>query len=480
MSDEGVTQHTQPLWNGGLALYVHIPFCESKCPYCDFNTYAGIEALMPSYVAALAREIEQWGGWLGRPTLASVFFGGGTPSYLPPDDLRRLMRAIRAAFDLPDDAEATAEANPGDCTPERLLAMRRAGFNRISIGVQSFDDAELAMLGRRHDAERAARAVRDARKAGFDNLSLDLMFGLPEQSVATWARSVEEAVRLQTDHLSAYALTLEPGTPLEADVRIGRTPEPDPDLAADMYLRAQTVLAAAGLQQYEISNWAAPGRESTHNLAYWRGLPYLGVGPGAHSYLYGVGALDAFGVRFANVNPPRVYIKRVNAWTLPSLSLEGRGRRATAGEGEPLSRHSREGGNPGTRAADGSRGGAGGSVAEDALPFLDADALAAAAATGYCEPVSRRDAMAETMMMGLRLNAGVADDVFRTRFGEGIADAFPGPTAECIDLGLLEWAGDALRLTEDGRLLGNEAFSRFVAGSKEPTQPSSGPQEMPT
>ena len=297
VNDAGAARHMQSPRGSGLALYVHIPFCESKCPYCDFNTYAGIEALMPPYVAALAREVEQWGAWLGRPTLASVFFGGGTPSYLPPNDLRRLMDAVRSAFDLQDDAEATAEANPGDCTPERLLAMRRAGFNRISIGVQSFDDAELAMLGRRHDAERAAQAVRDARKAGFDNLSLDLMFGLPEQSVATWARSVEEAIRLQTDHLSAYALTLESGTPLEADVRFGRTPEPDPDLAADMYLRAQTVLAAAGLQQYEISNWAAPGRESTHNLAYWRGRPYLGVGPGAHSYLYGVGALD--GVRRA-------------------------------------------------------------------------------------------------------------------------------------------------------------------------------------
>ena len=413
MNDPGATQHTQPPLSGGLALYVHIPFCESKCPYCDFNTYAGIEPLMPSYTAALTREIEQWGAWLGRPTLASVFFGGGTPSYLPTSTLQRLMQTIRAAFRLPDDAEATLEANPGDCSSERLLEMRRAGFNRISIGVQSFDDAELAMLGRRHDAERAAQAVRDAREPGFDNVSIDLMFGLPDQPPSTWERSVEQAVRLGTDHLSAYSLTLEPGTPLEADVRLGRTPEPDPDLAAEMYLLAQKKLGDAGFEQYEISNWAMPGRESTHNLAYWRSLPYLGVGPGAHSYLYDIGSLDVFGVRFANVNPPRTYIERVNAWAADSP--------------------------------------------------LDADAIAAAAATGYCEPVSRRDAMAETMMMGLRLNAGVADAAFRERFGEGIADAFPGSTAECIDLGLLEWVGGALRLTEDGRLLGNEAFSRFVA-----------------
>lgn len=412
MNDAGATHHTQPPLSGGLALYVHIPFCESKCPYCDFNTYAGIEPLMPSYAAALGREIEQWGAWLGRPTLASVFFGGGTPSYLPTSTLQRLMQTIRAAFRLPDAAEATLEANPGDCSSERLLEMRRAGFNRISIGVQSFDDVELAMLGRRHDAERAAQAVRDARRAGFDNVSIDLMFGLPDQPPSTWEHSVEEAVRLGTDHLSAYSLTLEPGTPLEADVRLGRTEEPDPDLAAEMYLLAQKTLGDAGFEQYEISNWAMPGRESTHNLAYWRSLPYLGVGPGAHSYLYDTGALDTFGVRFANINPPRVYIERVNAWTA----------------GSPL----------------------------------DPDAIAAAAAIGYCEPVSRHDAMAETMMMGLRLNAGVSDAAFRERFGEGITDAFPGPTAECIELGLLEWAGGALRLTEDGRLLGNEAFSRFV------------------
>ena len=463
MNDAGATQHTQPPLSGGLALYVHIPFCESKCPYCDFNTYAGIEPLMPSYAAALAREIEQWGAWLGHPTLASVFFGGGTPSYLPTSTLQRLMQTIRAAFRLPDDAEATLEANPGDCSSERLLDMRRAGFNRISIGVQSFDDVELSMLGRRHDADQAALAVGDARRAGFDNVSIDLMFGLPEQSVSTWERSVEQAVRLETDHLSAYALTLELGTPLEADVRLGRTPEPDPDLAAEMYLLAQKKLGDAGFEQYEISNWAMTGRESVHNLAYWRSLPYLGVGPGAHSYLYDIGALDAFGVRFANINPPRVYIERVNAWAVHPLSLQGekatvrvpRGRGWNVNVGSLLRGEGQGEDDPLSPVIPAQAG-----IAPP--PPLDPGAIAAAAATGYCEQASRRDAMAETMMMGLRLNAGVSDAAFRERFGEGIADAFPGPIAECIDLGLLEWTGDALRLTEGGRLLGNEAFSRFV------------------
>ena len=397
-----------------LALYVHIPFCLSKCPYCDFNTYAGIESLMPAYVDALDREIEQWGAWLGRPTLASLFFGGGTPSYLPTRDLSRLMRTVESAFDLPDDAEATIEANPGDCARERLQAMRRSGFNRISMGVQSFDDHELRLLGRRHSADRAVQAVEDARTAGFDNVSIDLMFGLPNQYVSTWAHSLEEAVALDTSHLSAYALTLEGGTPMEADVRLGRTPEPDPDLAAEMYALAQSTLASAGLAQYEVSNWAKPGRESAHNLAYWRSLPYLGVGPGAHSYLYGIGDVGPFGVRFANAKPPRTYMERVATW-----------------------------------AADGPIGPA---------------SIAAAAATDYCEEIDRSMAMVETMMMGLRLNRGVADVEFHARFGEGIAAAFPGPTAECVELELLEWSDGALRLTDAGRPLANEAFLRFVGG----------------
>lgn len=400
---------------GGLALYVHIPFCASKCPYCDFNTYAGIESLMPAYAGALEREVEQWGARLGRPALTSLFFGGGTPSYLPTADLDRLMRAIRAAFDLPPEAEATIEANPGDCTPERVEAFRRAGFNRISVGVQSFDDAELRMLGRRHTARDAARAVDAARRAGFDNVSIDLMFGLPEQRLAAWRRTLEEAVELDVSHLSAYALTLEPGTPLEAEVRLGRTPAPDPDLAADMYALGQSVLSSAGLVQYEISNWAQPGCESAHNLTYWRSGPYLGVGPGAHSCLHAGHGGGPFGVRFANVDPPRAYIERVNAWTADasaSSRIEG------------------------------------------------------AAAIGYCEQLDRRTAMAETMMMGLRLNAGVDDGEFRARFGEGIADAFPEAVRECVDLGLLEWASGALRLTEHGRLLANEAFQRFVGSAE--------------
>ena len=406
----------QPPLSGRLALYVHIPFCESKCPYCDFNTYAGIEPLMPSYVSALAREIEQWGAWLDRPTLASVFFGGGTPSYLPPNDLQRLMETIRTAFLLPDEAEATLEANPGDCTSDRLLAMHDAGFNRISIGVQSFDDAELTMLGRRHDAERAAQAVRDARSAGFDNVSIDLMFGLPDQPV------VHVATLRRAGHPVGHgpSLRLRPHAGARYTAGGRRAPRQYAGTRSQTLQRRCTSSRRRCSPAQGCSSTRYPtgqGRAGRAPTTSPTGATChtLGVGPGAHSYLYGTGGVDAFGVRFANVNPPRTYIGRVGAWQ-----------------------------------ADGP---------------LDTNTIATAAATGFCEPVSRRDAMAETMMMGLRLNAGVADASFRERFGEGIADAFPGPAAECIDLGLLEWAGGALRLTEQGRLLGNEAFSRFVASA---------------
>ena len=263
-----------------IALYVHIPFCETRCPYCDFNTYAGIESLMPRYVDALCHDLTQWGAWLGRPRLASLFFGGGTPSYLPTRDIGRLMGAITTSFDLPPDAEATLEANPGDCARERLAAIRAAGVNRLSIGVQSLDDNELRLLGRRHSADDAAAAVQAARQAGFDNLSIDLMFGLPYQFVSSWEHTLERAIELLPDHVSAYALTLEGGTEMEASVRQGKLPDPDPDLAAEMYLLAQAMFSDARYEQYEISNWAAPSRASTHNLAYWQNRPYLGVGPG--------------------------------------------------------------------------------------------------------------------------------------------------------------------------------------------------------
>jgi oxygen-independent coproporphyrinogen-3 oxidase len=401
-----------------LGLYVHIPFCETKCPYCDFNTYASIESLMPGYVDALYNEISQWGTWLGCPTLTSVFFGGGTPSYLPTDDIRRLMRVIQSAFVLPDNAEATLEANPGDCSRERLQAIRRSGINRLSIGVQSFDDNELRLLGRRHSADQAKHAVAAARVAGFDNLSIDLMFGLPYQYVSTWEHSLDEAIALVPEHISAYSLTLEGGTPMEADVSSGRLPESDSDLGAEMYRILGEKLAVAGYEQYEISNWTRPGLASTHNLTYWHNEPYLAVGPGAHGYLMPtlglLSGLPPHGVRFADIKAPRTYIERARAWQ------------------------------------------AHGTINEQSL--VDAGAI------DYADALDEQVARVETMMMGLRLNEGVANATFLARFGVGITEAFPEAVRDCLDDGLLEWTNGRLRLTNEGRPLGNEAFRRFVAG----------------
>ena len=408
---------------GPLALYVHIPFCETKCPYCDFNTYAGIEALIPAYVDALAHEIAQWGALLGRPELGSVFFGGGTPSYLPANDLLRLTGAIVDTFRLASGAEMTLEANPGDVTPEGATEWLRAGFNRVSIGVQSLDDGELLLLGRRHTAEQARGAVAVARRAGFGDLSVDLMFGLPHQSLATWERTLDGALALTPDHLSLYALTLEMETPMDVDVRSGRLPEPDPDLGAEMYQLAQSRLEGAGYGQYEISNWARPGHASRHNLTYWHNRPYLGVGPGAHSYLLPSAlpagdlpsaALGRHGARFAVMRSPRGYIGRALQW--------GESRATPAPD---LLRN---------------------------VPFLES-----------VEVLDAATAMAETMIMGLRLNEGMDDASFRLRFGRSITEAFPEAVAECLELGLLEWEAGWLRLAEAGRLLGNEAFQRFVA-----------------
>ncbi len=404
-----------------IALYIHIPFCETRCPYCDFNTYEGIEHLIPPYVDALAQELHLWGqalnahapssfkgeGEMPWPQIATIFFGGGTPSYLPPQHIQRLLDTARASFHLLPQAEVSLESNPGDVTPERLRAWLVAGVNRLSIGVQSLDDGLLKLLGRRHDATQAIAAYRNAKTAGFAGVNLDLMFGLPQQTLAQWQETLEQVLALHPEHLSMYCLTLEEGTPLEAWVRTGKLPEPDPDLAADMYLLAQQMAEQAGYQHYEISNWALPGYEARHNLVYWRGQPYLGVGPGAHSYLNGW--------RFAVAKSPARYVQHVQACAAIPPS-----------EWTPA-------------------------------------ALRATGLLESAEAVDRRTEMGETMMMGLRLSEGVSDAVFRRRFGVGLQEAYPGPATELVELGLLRWEAGRLMLTPRGKLLGNEVFQRFIA-----------------
>ena len=282
-----------------LGLYIHIPFCRQKCAYCDFYSLPRSEEKMDAYTAALLRHIEEVAPRTAAHRVDTVYFGGGTPSYLGPDRLTKLLRTLRKRCPVARDAEITLEANPDSaCDVKALRALRRAGFNRISLGVQSADDSLLRAIGRIHTFAQVQEAVAAVRKAGFKNLSMDLIYGLPGQTMQQWEDTLAAVIALAPEHISCYGLKLEPGTPLY-DRRDSEC-FPDDDAQADMYLYAVTVLAQNGYEQYEISNFAKPGRESRHNLKYWKLQEYAGFGPGAHS--------DFGGVRYAYEKDLDAYI----------------------------------------------------------------------------------------------------------------------------------------------------------------------------
>jgi oxygen-independent coproporphyrinogen III oxidase len=287
------------------ATYLHVPFCRTKCLYCDFNTYAGKDRLIPEYVAALSDELAQRSGETEALPLKTVYFGGGTPSLLTASQVRRLLETLRRGGGIEDGAEITLEANPGTFGRAYLEGVRAQGVNRVSLGIQSLDDETLRRLARTHDAPQALAAVRAAREAGLGSVNLDLIYGLPWQTQATWREHLARALDTQPDHVSLYALMVELGTPLARLVERGRWEVPDDDATADMYEAALPVLERAGFVHYEVSNWAQPGHESRHNLAYWRNEAYLGVGAGAHSYVQGR--------RWWNVKPIEAYIQRVKS-----------------------------------------------------------------------------------------------------------------------------------------------------------------------
>ncbi|HEV2457992.1 MAG TPA: radical SAM family heme chaperone HemW, partial [Ktedonobacterales bacterium] len=386
-------------------LYLHIPFCHAKCHYCDFNSYAGMLGLREEYVSALIQEI----ALAGRRTLLpngmprrcrTIFFGGGTPSLLTAHQVAAILSASRAAFALDPDAEVTLEANPGTLEYGHLDDLRAAGVNRLSMGAQSFDAALLKGMGRIHSPEEIEVAFAAALAAGFSNVNLDFIFALPGQSLATWERTLERALALRPEHLSLYSLIVEEGTPLFTWVRQGRVTPADDDTAADMYELAEQRLAAAGYEQYEISNWALRGRACRHNLTYWRSLPYIGLGAGAHSWYAGR--------RFAEARPIREYIGRVRAADSSSLDHQ--------------------------------------------------DALLPAAAIVEDEIVPVRLEMAETAMLGLRLVSGLDLAAFARRYGYTFDAVFGSRLAAVRSAGLLEEVDGLLRLTARGRLLGNEVF----------------------
>ena len=282
-----------------LGLYIHIPFCKAKCAYCDFYSLAHSEEKMDAYTAALLRHLEEVAPRAAGMQVDTVYFGGGTPSYLGAARLIRILQTVQRRYDVTRDAEITLEANPDSAGDWRALRrLRRAGFNRLSLGVQSTDDELLRRIGRVHTYEQVQQAVTAARKAKLTNLSLDLIYGLPGQTMEDWQRTLADAVALGPEHLSCYGLKLEEGTPLWQQRQALTLP--DDDAQADMYLYTVAALSEAGYGQYEISNFARAGRESRHNLKYWRMQEYAGFGPGAHS--------DFGGVRYGYVRDLDAYI----------------------------------------------------------------------------------------------------------------------------------------------------------------------------
>jgi oxygen-independent coproporphyrinogen III oxidase len=417
-------------------LYIHIPFCHRRCAYCDFNTYANMEDRMAAYVDALCTEMREWRLQIGdiapKPPLPAlnppsltraslrptVFLGGGTPSMLPLPLMERVLDAANEIIPLAN-AEVTVEANPGTVLGrDYLRQLRGLGVNRLSMGVQSLHDPTLRVLGRIHTAAEARASYEDARRAGFENINLDFIFGLPGQTIEQWDATLREIGPWQTDHFSLYSLILEEKTPLYAQVVGGRLSVPDEDATADMYERAIDLLGAAGYMQYEISNWARialiadcklqianypepsaiynsqftiPTFACHHNLAYWLNADYLACGAGAHGHL--------FPRRYSDVLGIDEYIGRVQS---------GRS------------------------------------------PIAETTAL------------SEHDLAAETMFMGLRLNAGVSYAHFRDRCGAELEHVYGDVLAELLGLGLLERDERGVRLTERGRMLGNQVFQRFV------------------
>ena len=385
----------------GVGIYVHIPFCTAKCGYCDFNSYANHEHMIPSYADTLVKDASLWVEPVGGRSVETIFFGGGTPSLNPVEEMAKILDGLRSNFDISPDAEISLEANPGSLSTVYLLGLRGIGFNRLSIGVQSFDDEELVQLDRIHTAEDARRAFACAREAGFDNVNLDLIYGLPEQPLTAWQRTLEEALALAPEHLSLYALTVEDGTPLARDIARGRVTAPDADAQAEQYEWTQERLAGAGYEHYEISNWARPGFRCRHNLIYWQNREYLGLGAGAHSFLNGV--------RFSSVLLPNRYVELVDA------SVAARAR----GTGE----------------------------------------MCHVAGT---EQITEELSISDTLILGLRLTDGIDLDAFAARYGRGVDAVHGGVIDEFVGYGLLARTATHLRLTPRGRLLSNELFQRLL------------------
>ncbi len=381
-----------------FSLYVHIPYCVSKCPYCDFNSHVAARIPEQEYTQALLRELRHHSeseAWANR-SVKTIFFGGGTPSTFQGTSIGAVLDQAAKLFRFDEPMEITLEANPGTVDANRFRDYRRCGVNRISIGAQTFDAELLRFLGRVHSAEETRQALTSVREAGFDNFSLDLIYGIPDQTLDGVSRDLSQALACEPPHLSAYNLTIEEGTPFHARYRQGLLRPLDEEVEIEMAERIQWTLAQAGLDRYEISNYARPGFESRHNVNYWEGGDYLGIGAGAHSHHRR--PEDPLGERWHNERSPTGYMRRA----------------AEAGH----------------------------AVTERERP-------------------ERRQAMAEHLFTGLRMTGGVSVPGFRRRFGTKPENAFP-EIADWLSEGLLAEDGQRLRFAPRGLLLANELFVRLV------------------
>jgi putative oxygen-independent coproporphyrinogen III oxidase len=381
-----------------FSLYIHIPYCISKCPYCDFNSHVVAEIPETNYTDALLRELESFGAdpaWQGR-TVQSIFFGGGTPSTFKPASIGKLLAWVAATFSIDLDCEITMEANPGTVDAANFAGYRDAGVNRVSIGVQSFQAKLLKFLGRIHNAAEAKKALNIVKQSGFNNFSFDLIFANPGQTLDDLAADLDTALEFQPPHLSAYNLTFEEGTPFHHEYRAGRLAHLSEDDEIAMAQLIESKLANGGLNRYEISNYSWPGWHSRHNVNYWRGGDYLGLGAGAHSYKRN--ADDLTGRRWSNEKSPAKYMARIDT-----------------------SSH----------------------------------------ATVEREEIDFAKAAGEFMFLGLRMTGGVSTALFRARFGMAPAEYYPR-IQTWIEGGFMADDDGYLRLTAKGLLLANAIFVEFI------------------
>ena len=388
-------------WEKFQGVYVHTPFCLQKCLYCDFPSYAGLpEEVRQRYVDALCREIEVRSLQRELPVAenATVYFGGGTPTVLAVEQIAKVVASLKEYGWWNNPAEATIEANPGTVNAETLKALREIGFDRISLGVQSLQDNELRALGRIHTAEQALYAIEEAKQAGFRRINADLMSGIPCQTVESFRDTMDKILQMNLSHISAYSLILEEGTPLERMVREDKVQLPDEEVSYNMYEMTTDILAKAGLQRYEISNYAAPGEESRHNIVYWHYEPYAAFGAGACSF---TGT-----ERRTNTADVLQYIKRTASLSLPALKTDGD--------------------------------------------------------LWQTEALDRKTQISEAMIMGLRMTAGVNLQKIQQRFGIDILESYGKEIQTLLDRKMAECEGRTLRLTPYGMRYGNRAFEAFI------------------